>query len=568
MKLQFFTFILLISLTTNAIAQSSFTKIWDKRYGGFSSESLFSILHTNDGGYLLGGRSLSDSSGDKTQDSWHDTLQNLPTSDYWIVKTDSIGNKEWDKRFGGKQIDILISSQQLNGGNYFLIGASTSRNDGDKSQNNLDTAAIPYLSDDFWIVKIDSVGNKIWDKVYGGFNNDVPLASLITQDGNILIGGSSHSGISGDKTQQNWDTTYMTRDYWIIKIDTSGNKLWDRRFGGNKDDQLISLDSTSDGGYILGGWSASDSTGDKTQPAWTSGGCDYWMVKIDSQGNKMWDKRLGSIYNDLLEVVVQTKDQGYILGGYSWYYASGDKSQSSLGGTDYWVVKTDSLGVKEWDKVFGGNGGEDEFSSIIETCDGGYLLSGSSYSDSSGTKSENNLGLEQTWLVKIDSLGNKQWDKTILTPGHDEEGYLVKLTDNCFVVAQYYVGSGIGGYRTEANWDTSDTWSDFWFMQFCDTTLSVGCDFSSVNMNSQQTAVSIYPNPFTSEISVVVQKSNIGKATFSIQNVLGQTIFQKQENVFSSSFKSTIDLNILAKGIYILQVDLDEERVTRKIIKQ
>src|SRR4051812_22708364 len=124
-------------------------------------------------------------------------------------------------------------------------------------------------------------------------------------------------------------------------------------------DELNSLQQTADGGYILGGWSASGIGGDKTQPLW--GWQDYWIIKIDSSGTMQWDKRFGGTDIDRLYSLHETADGGYILGGYSRSDISGDKTQDTIGGIDYWIVKTDSLGNKQWDKDFGGTSDEDEF---------------------------------------------------------------------------------------------------------------------------------------------------------------------------------------------------------------
>src|SRR5436853_3644133 len=107
-------------------------------------------------------------------------------------------------------------------------------------------------------------------------------------DGSYLLGGYSNSGISGDKTEANRDnsSTNPSNDYWIVKTDALGNKLWDKRYGGNYDDKFSCMEKTNDGGIVLGGFSGSGISGDKTQASW--GSTDFWMVRIDSVGNKIW----------------------------------------------------------------------------------------------------------------------------------------------------------------------------------------------------------------------------------------------------------------------------------------
>ncbi len=134
------------------------------------------------------------------------------------------------------------------------------------------------------------------------------------------------------------------------------NKLWDKTIGGNSDDYFTSLQPTRDGGYILGGWSYSSKSGDKSGN--NKGGWDYWVVKLKADGSKEWDKTIGGNDSDILLSVQQTSDGGYILGGYSWSSKSNDKTGNSKGSTDYWVVKLKADGSKVWDKTLGGNGSD------------------------------------------------------------------------------------------------------------------------------------------------------------------------------------------------------------------
>jgi len=438
---------LFLSIYYNCFGQNNLVKKWDYRFGGTIADNLTGLVVTKDGGYILGGWSASGIGGDKTQ-ATHGAF------DYWIVKLDSLGNKQWDKDFGGTSGNTLSSLQQTKDGGYILGGTSSSGIGGDKTQAT-------QGSYDYWIIKLDSLGIKQWDKDFGGTDHDELFSLQQTMDGGYILGGWSLSGIGGDKTQN----TVSSVDYWIIKTDSLGVKQWDKDFGGTANDYLYSLQETQDGGYILGGWSNSGIGGDKTQA--TQGSYDYWIVKTDSLGNKQWDKDFGGTDVDYLYFVLQTKNEGYLLGGFSGSGIGGDKTQASYGNFDWWIVRTDSLGNKQWDKDYGGNSGE-EFGNICSANDGGFALAGTSYSYIGGTKTENNLGPEQTWVVKIDSLGNKQWDKTIFTNGHDEAGYVVQTKDGCYAFANY-TDAGIGGYKTQAIQGNVD----YWIVKFCDTTQSL-----------------------------------------------------------------------------------------------
>ena len=227
---------------------------------------------------------------------------------------------------------------------------------------------------------------KQWDVDLGANDNEQLYSIQQTTDGGYILGGYSESGINGDKTQASRGSS----DYWVIKTDSNGVKQWDARFGGPGVDQLTALQQTSDGGYILGGTSFSDIGGDKTQ---TSRGLnDYWIVKTDGNGVKQWDARFGGESLEELHALQQTSDGGYILGGYSISIISGDQTNTRLGGKDFWIVKTDPNGVKQWDSRFGGAQFA-ELNSVRQTTDDGYVLGGYSLSGVSGNKTQPNKGL-------------------------------------------------------------------------------------------------------------------------------------------------------------------------------
>jgi len=425
-------------------AQNPLVKKWDKRFGGDDADNILSIQQTADGGFMLGGQSWSGNVGDKTQACWGLT-------DYWIVKTDSLGNRQWDKDFGGVDFDWFYSIQQTSDHGYILGGFSSSGISGDKTQ------ATRGLGD-YWIVKVDSMGIKQWDKDFGGTDDDILYSVQQTSDGGYILGGNSLSGMGGDKSQG----SRGLNDFWIVKTDSMGIKQWDVDFGGTDIDGIYSIQQTRDGGFIFGGFSNSGIGGDKTQNTW--GVLDYWIVKTDSLGNKQWDKDFGGTEYDYLHSIQQTSDDGYILGGWTYSGIGGDKTAPLLGTTDFWIVKIDSSGIKQWDRGYGGTDWEDDFGNISQVAGGGYLIAGTSYSSISGNKTENNLGTEQTWVLKTDSFGNVIWDKTVLSMGHDEKGLIIETRDGCYVIASM-TSAGIGGEKTQ----TSRGANDYWILKYCET---------------------------------------------------------------------------------------------------
>jgi len=184
-----------------------------------------------------------------------------------------------------------------------------------------------------------------WDKTFGGSNADYLRTLIQTADGGYLLAGETSSYGIG-KT-----------DIWIIKLDSMGNKLWDKTFGGIDDDWIYSLLQNADGGYVLAGMTFS----------FGSGGGDYWIIKLDNDGNKLWDRTFGGICDDSAYLLIQTDDGGYAVAGYTFSY--------SAGRADFWLIKLNSQGNKLWDRIYGGSG-EDSIRSLVQTDDGGYVLAG------------------------------------------------------------------------------------------------------------------------------------------------------------------------------------------------
>jgi len=357
---------------------------WDKTIGGKSTDILTALQQTNDDGYILGGFSISNVSGEKTQKS-------KGSYDYWIVKLDSSGNIQFDKTIGGSSFDDLFAIQQTSDSGYILGGYSFSGKSGDKTH-----ASRGGL--DYWIVKTDSKGNIQWDKTLGGSDEDGLSDLQQIRDGGYIVGGYSFSNKSGEKSEN----AKGLNDFWIVKLSKNGNIQFDKTIGGNATDDLTALQQTNDGGYILGGNSNSPASGDKTENG--RGDQDYWVVKLAANGKIQWDKTIGGTNLDILTSLQQTRDSGYILGGRSFSNISFEKSENTRGinDDDYWIVKLDKRGKKQWDKTIGGSE-LDECYSIKETGKDHYIAGGFSLSNAGGDKTSNTKGDKDYWLVDVAS---------------------------------------------------------------------------------------------------------------------------------------------------------------------
>ena len=436
----FFSIILTLSFSIS-IAQVIAPEIeWQNTIGGVEGESLNSIEQTPDGGYILGGWSSSGISYDKTELS-------QGFSDYWVVKVNSVGDIEWQNSIGGSSYDNFYSLHQTSDGGYILGGSSLSGISGDKTE-----ACIGDY--DYWVLKIDSVGNIEWQNTIGGNDGDRLKTIQQTTDGGYIVGGYSSSGISGDKSE----ASEGADDYWVVKLDINGAIEWQNTIGGSSYDNLNSIQQCSDGGYVMCGNSESGISGDKIEAS--QGGSDYWVVKLDNGGVIEWQNTIGGSGKDWLWDIQQTTDGGYILAGFSDSGISGDKTEPPVGYEDFWVVKLNSTGIIEWQNTIGGNDYE-RFCHIKQTLDGGFILGGYSSSGISGDKTEDSQGWEDYWVVKLYYTGAIEWQNTI---GGDNTDVLISMeqtADSGYILGGQSI-SEISGDKTEpllgGYYDEGDYW--------------------------------------------------------------------------------------------------------------
>ena len=293
---------------------------WQNTIGGSGLDDCRRVIQCSDGNYIIAGRSDSNISGDKTENSQGGL-------DYWILKLNSTGSILWQNTIGGSSTETIEEIIETADNEIMVFGDSFSDVSGDKT--------IPsYGNRDFWVLNLDSLGNILWQKVIGGSGDEILNGVVVCPDGGYLLGGNSTSSISGDKSEIN----IGGYDFWIVKISDEGIVEWEETIGGISSDNIYALEYFNDG-YIIGGNSLSGVSGDKTEP--TNGGYDYWFVKIDSLGNIIYQKAYGGNKDDAIVCATLSLDGNLILGGYSYSGLSGDKSEPNLGGTnnfDIWLI--------------------------------------------------------------------------------------------------------------------------------------------------------------------------------------------------------------------------------------
>ena len=436
------TIIICIIFTINALSQTAPKIEWQKTLGGTKADNAGCIKQTNDGGYIVAGSTASNDS---------DVSGNHGGTDAWIVKLNSNGSIKWQKCYGGSNYDAADYIEQTTDGGYIISGGTNS-NDGDVSGYHV---GVPYLYGDVWIVKIDSLGNIQWQKCYGGSNKDAATEIHQTFDGGFIVIGYTESNDGnvvgqhqvtvsdmwvlkldilgnliwqkciggtdidyGTSIKQTIDGGYIIAggtfsingdvkgnhgysDGWLVKIDSAGLIMWQKCYGSSGSESINSIEQTKDKGYVFCGYTGGSNDGDLTGIT-TYGNDDYWVVKIDSIGNVLWQKVFGGSDDDEAFSIQQTTEGGYVIIGYA-------KSDSSTYGNvnnnhglyDYWVLKTDSVGDFLWQKCFGGSKYDNGYF-IQQTSDNGFIMCGISYSSDCDVNIHYGSDQYQDyWVVKL-----------------------------------------------------------------------------------------------------------------------------------------------------------------------
>ncbi|MCK4662086.1 MAG: hypothetical protein KAT68_04430 [Bacteroidales bacterium] len=394
---------------------------WQKSFGGSDNDVAKSIKQTNDGGFIVVGY---------TESIDYDITENFGVWDYWIIKLDQSGEIEWKKTLGGSWKDDPFSIQQTNDGGYIIAGSSNS-NDGHVTGFHNTNG-----SSDYWIVKLGVSGNIDWTKCYGGSSHDEATSIQQTSDGGYIVCGYTNSD-DGNVT-----THIQLADWWIVKIDVVGNIEWEKTYGDFDSDIPYSIVQIENGNYIIAGYTHTNYNED-----------NYWIIKIDSIGNLLFEKSLGGSDRDIARSINQTSDGGFIICGYS------NSNDGNVSNPDkeyiYWVVKLNVSGTMEWEKSYGGYDWE-RANSIRQTIDGGYIIAGQS-SSNNGDVSMNN-GSSDFWIVKLDNTGNMKWEKSLGGSNFDEAYSIEQTTDGGYIIA---------GYSESSDGDLSTNYGeyDFWIVK-------------------------------------------------------------------------------------------------------
>jgi parallel beta-helix repeat protein len=350
--------------------------VWNQTYGTENYEAVNFMIQTDDEGFALVGN----------------TAPSLLNASYdaWLVKTDANGNMQWNQTYGGTSRDYGCCVIQTIDGGYAIVGYTNSSG-----------------TFDAWLIKTDSGGNSQWSKTYGGSGSDNAYRVIQTSDGGYVIGGTTSSLGAG------------ANDFWLIRVDSSGNEQWNKTHGGSGSDSLNSMVQADDNGYALVGYTSS----------FGAGGGDIFLVKTDVGGNMQWSETYGGNESDSGYSVIQTVDGGYAVAGYTGPFAS----------SDVFLVKTDTSGHLQWNLTYGGTS-IDVGNSIIQNSYGEYIVVGLTNSSA--------LGMGDAFLIKIDTGGNVVASRRYGGPEIDNGRSVVQTSDGGYVFA----GSTVFGF------DDADSW--------------------------------------------------------------------------------------------------------------
>lgn len=503
------TLTVIISITKISSAQVTF----QKAIGGPGSDYGASVQQTNDGGYVIAGNTSSFGAG---------------STDAYLIRTNANGDTLWTKTYGGTDADMASCVKQTADGGFIMTGSTTSFGAGFQ---------------DVYLIKTDGNGNLLWSKAYGGALSDEGFSVQQTDDGGYIIAGYTTSFGAG------------SNDFYLIRTNALGDSLWTRTYGGIYPEWCNSVEQTGDAGYIISGYTSS----------FGSGSNDIYLVKTDSAGNLQWSKTYGGTSADEAGFIRQTSDGGYIIGGWSWNFASGGKN--------IYVVKTDNSGDTLWSRIY--DTGADESAYLVnETNDGGYII------------------LSNLFLLKTGSSGNVLWAKHYGDTGDgivscqeaSDGGYIITGRKNmgAFEYNIYFLKTDNNGNSgcTENNVLISNSQSVATQVTAALTLVAAGggmvttpatimgsggtvntsCINVGINEISNNLLLNAYPNPFTNEFTI---KGTKEKGVAVLFDEMGKELMRQQTFDSETKFKT----EDLLPGFYLLHYTEENKTLNLKLSK-
>jgi hypothetical protein len=470
-------------LCTELVAQVPNT-LWDKKIGGNQSDWGTSVQQTFDGGFIITGA---------TRSFGADFVDAL------LVKTNADGDTLWTKIFGGPGRDEGLSVQQTADSGYIVFA---------------NKPVLGGVSWDVWLIRTDINGDTLWTRTFGDSAFDLLNDGKQTMDSGFVFTGYTESFGAG------------SNDVWFVKTDANGDTLWTRTFGGPQSEQGKAVQQTSDGGYIIAGYTAS----------YGSGSPDFWLVRTDDAGDTLWTKAYGGNDWDICYSVQQTLDGGYIAAGSSASFGVGDH--------DIWIVKTDANGDTLWTRVIGGSE-NDEGRSVRQISDDGYIIAG--YTESFGN------GSREGWLIRTDANGDTIWSRVFGDDNWDQFRSVIQTSGSNYIITGEF----------ESITDPGQT--DLWLIKTAPDVSAVYEDQNSAINNFQLRQN--YPNPFNPSTTIKFTLQKTEQVKIELYNTLGQRV----EILLNQPMKAgnhEIEFNAQnhSSGIYFYRIQAGEFQDVKKMV--
>ncbi|MCX6641076.1 MAG: T9SS type A sorting domain-containing protein [bacterium] len=402
----------------------------------------------------------------------------------------------WTRTFGGSDADIGYSVQQSSDGGYVIVGY-------------MDYNGAVYL------IKTDAAGNEVWQRIFGEDDYAVGYSVQQTSEGGYIIAGTTS------------DISPSTPDVYLIKTDATGNLIWQRTFGGSGSDWGLSVQQTTDGGYIIVGGTRS----------YGAGYDDVYLIKTDANGNSVWTRTFGGSDNDCGYSVQQTSDGGYVIAGGTYSYGTGSY--------DVYLIKTDANGDSVWTRTFGGSN-YDFGSSVQQTADGGYIIGGGTVSFGAGNS--------DVYLIKTDAEGNLNWQHTF--GGYDDDYcYRAQQTsDGGYIIAGRTDSYGAGGFdvyliKTDAGGTPVKPWIE------------------PTSLPTKFTLLGAFPNPFNPSTTIRFNLPQTARVALEVFDVNGRVVgVHHVEPLQAGEQSMTFDGSALPSGVYLYRLTAGELAASGKMV--
>jgi hypothetical protein len=443
----------------------------------------YSIECTEDGGTIIAGITASYGSGER---------------DACLIKLDSDGEVLWDQAFGGTGDETARHALQTDDGDYILTGTRDVDCDGES---------------DLYLIRTDAQGNQLWSHTFGGEGDDSGNSLLQCPDGGFLIAGRTASFGAGGY------------DLWLIKTDPDGGEIWSATYGGPEDDLGYMIQPTTDGGYVVAGYTES----------FGNGQADIWLVKTDASGEELWTATFGGTSNDFGACVKPTDDGGYVIVGETHSFGSGG---------DVWLIKTDAGGNTLWQTTFGGVQLDGGYPGVCVT-DGGYVLCG-------WTKSYGK-GDADVWVIRTDASGQVIWDETYGGAGDDRGLGIQEVSAGKFIITGY-------------SWVSDESGYDLLVLQVDEEgTGTPVCD-PSIQPDTYQLHPP-YPNPFNDQTRITFELPRTSAVSLVVYDIGGRQVAELANGLYAAGVYSIpYQPKNLSSGIYLLRLQTGERAITQRFV--